>query len=46
MTKQQIEEFREWHIQRLADLKYPPEIVLELNRAREKWISKVRVKRG
>jgi hypothetical protein len=43
-TKEQVEEFRQWHSRRLQELDYPPEVVKELTRARESWLSKVKTK--
>lgn len=43
-TLEEIFEFRRQHARRLDELAYPPEIVRELSRAREKWLAKVPVK--
>ena len=37
-SKEKIEEFRNWHNNRLAELNYPPELVKELSDARERWL--------
>jgi hypothetical protein len=41
-TIAEIEAFRRWHIERLAELNYPIWIVEELSLAREKFLSGVR----
>lgn len=45
MTQEQLREFEAWHEDRLVELGYPPEILLELTKARLKWVSQVRVKK-
>lgn len=37
-TAEQQKDFREWHDRRMAELKYPPELVTELTNARERWM--------
>lgn len=41
-TKQQVDEFRDWHEARLQSCGYDGPVLLELRRAREKWISTVK----
>jgi hypothetical protein len=43
-TEDQKDQFRDWHIGRMKELNYPPEIVRELQRSREKWLLSVRTK--
>lgn len=42
-TPERRDEFVSWHQRRLAELEYPPEIVRELERARNTWLSQVRI---
>ena len=39
MNTQEAQEYTTWHEQRMRDLAYPPEIVLELRQARVKFIA-------
>lgn len=37
-TREQVDGFIDWHEKRLKELNYPPEVVKELRRARERWL--------
>lgn len=39
MRKDEVEEFRNWHEKRLAELNYPPAIVDKLRSDREHWLA-------
>lgn len=43
-TIEQARSFKDWHERRLVELNYPPEIVKELRKTRDNWLSKVRIK--
>jgi hypothetical protein len=40
-TDRQVQEFREWHENRLREIGYPREVLDELSNARESWIATV-----
>jgi hypothetical protein len=37
-TEQQVKDFVDWHDKRMKELGYPPEVVREFKRARERWL--------
>lgn len=37
-SKEKLQDFREWHERRMAELNYPVEIVNQLTDARERWL--------
>ncbi|BAH72943.1 hypothetical protein [Ralstonia phage phiRSL1] len=37
-TEDQVAQFKEWHERRMAELQYPPALVAELRRTRDRWI--------
>jgi hypothetical protein len=42
-TQAEVDEFDRWHAQLIVERGYPEEIVRELRRACQKWLSQIRV---
>jgi hypothetical protein len=43
-TREEIEDFRQWHKNLLLERGYPLEIVDELTEARDKWLASIPLK--
>lgn len=43
-TRAQIDDFRQWHRERLVECGYPANLAAELAAARDQWLSSVRVR--